>query len=180
MTSLDSAIDFVKEEAEALQGAFSQYDMMALYPALIKIPEDGLYVEVGVRNGRSLMFARKHSKGTVVGIDKGHEILLDKFKNVQDWEFIHKESDEAVKDWDRKIDVLFIDADHTYEGCLADWNNFSPFVKKGGIVYFHDCDDTSPGVEQVFDEIGEGWTDKTLWKDKLDGRKTSVASVVKL
>jgi predicted O-methyltransferase YrrM len=175
-------IDFIEEEATALKGAFSQYDMMALYPALIKIPKDGLYVEIGVRNGRSLMFARKHSKGTVVGIDIGHEIFLDKFKDEKNWEFIHKESNEAVKTWNRPIDVLFIDADHTYEGVKDDWDNFSPFVKPGGIVYFHDCDETSPGVVQLFEEIGEGWTDKTRWTDTLElaGRKTSVASVVKL
>lgn len=129
-------IDYIHEEALGLPGAFSQYDMMALYPGLQDIPKDGLYLEVGVRNGRSLMFARKHSKGRVVGIDKGHEILLDEFKKVKNWEFIHAESNEAVKDWDRQIDVLFIDADHTYQGVKDDWNNFSPFVKKGGVGIF--------------------------------------------
>lgn len=172
-------IDFLKEEAEALPGAFSQYDMMAIYNALQSIPKDGVYLEVGVRNGRSLMFARKHSKGYVFGIDVGHEILLDKFAKEKAWNFIHKASNEAVKDWELPIDVLFIDGDHTYEGCMDDWKNFSPFVKKGGQVFFHDCDETSPGVVQVFEEIGKGW-EKTIWKDELDGRKTSICSVKKL
>ena len=35
-------------------------------------------------------------------------------------------------------DFLFIDADHTYPSVLADWNNYSPMVKEGGLVAFHD------------------------------------------
>ncbi len=172
-------IDYLKEEAEALPGAFSQYDMMAIYPGLIGIPEDGLYVEVGVRNGRSLMFARKYSKGTVVGIDIGHEILLDKFKDCENWEFIHKASNEAVKNWTRPIDVLFIDGDHTYEGVKDDWDNFSPFVKKGGRVYFHDCDNTSPDVVRLFNEIDASKWDKVLCRSEIDDRNTSVARAIK-
>lgn len=161
------------------QGAFSTYDMEAILPALLEIPENGLYLEVGVRHGKSLGFARMFSKGTVVGIDKGHEIDLDWFETKTDRgiTFIHKPSNEAVKEWDRRIDVLFIDGDHTYEGCLDDWKNFSPFVKPGGVVYFHDCDDTSPGVVQVFDEIGGGWENKIKWIEPLGGKKTSMASV---
>lgn len=46
--------------------------------------------------------------------------------------------------WDRStfdekyIDFLFIDGDHTKEGVKQDFDMYSPFVKKGGIVAFHD------------------------------------------
>lgn len=36
------------------------------------------------------------------------------------------------------FDVLFIDGDHRYEGVKADWLNYSPLVKQGGCVIFHD------------------------------------------
>lgn len=36
------------------------------------------------------------------------------------------------------IQFLFIDGDHTYEGCLADLNNFVPKVAYDGIVGLHD------------------------------------------
>ena len=39
---------------------------------------------------------------------------------------------------DQKIDLLFIDADHSYKGVSLDWKNWSPFVRKGGIIAFHD------------------------------------------
>lgn len=169
-------IDFLYEEAVARPGAFSQYDMMAVYPALQKIPKNGLYVEIGVMNGRSLMFARKHSKGTVVGIDIHRYNNWDEvFEGYKNWEFIHGNANDVVKTWDRKIDVLFIDGDHSHEAVQKDWKKWSPFVKKGGMVFFHDADDTSPGVLKVWQEI-KG-KEKGLSRDDLEGRNTSIAWV---
>jgi predicted O-methyltransferase YrrM len=37
-----------------------------------------------------------------------------------------------------KLDVLFIDADHTYSGVKTDYTMYSSLVKKGGIIAFHD------------------------------------------
>lgn len=36
------------------------------------------------------------------------------------------------------IDWLFIDGGHSYEQVEEDWSNYSPLVKKGGIIIFHD------------------------------------------
>jgi hypothetical protein len=36
------------------------------------------------------------------------------------------------------IDFLFIDADHSYKGVSTDWNDWGVFVRKGGIIAFHD------------------------------------------
>jgi len=38
----------------------------------------------------------------------------------------------------KKLDLLFIDGDHTYEGVKKDWTMYSPFMKEGGFVVFHD------------------------------------------
>jgi cephalosporin hydroxylase len=38
----------------------------------------------------------------------------------------------------RRLDVLFIDGDHTYPGVRADFEMYSPLVRPGGIVAFHD------------------------------------------
>jgi len=43
---------------------------------------------------------------------------------------------------DKKLDFLFIDGDHTYEGVKQDFEMYSPFVKKGGYIAFHDINDT--------------------------------------
>lgn len=39
---------------------------------------------------------------------------------------------------DRKIDYLFIDGDHTFEGVKEDFDTYSKFVAKDGIIAFHD------------------------------------------
>lgn len=167
-------IDFNHEEAIARPGSFSSYDMMAVYPTISKIPKKGLYVEIGVQHGRSMTFAREWSKGRVVGVDINENHNFDeRLKDYDNWEFIKGDANDVVKKWKRKIDVLFIDGDHSYEAVKKDWEAWSPFVKKGGTVFFHDCDDTSPGVRQLWEEI-KGH-DKGLSRDSLDDRNTSIA-----
>jgi predicted O-methyltransferase YrrM len=39
---------------------------------------------------------------------------------------------------DNKVDFLFIDGDHSYEGVKKDFEMYSPLVRKGGIIAFHD------------------------------------------
>lgn len=39
---------------------------------------------------------------------------------------------------DGKVDFLFIDGDHTYEGVKADFKMYSGLVRTGGLVVFHD------------------------------------------
>ncbi len=37
-----------------------------------------------------------------------------------------------------KIDLLFIDGDHTYEGVKKDFEMYAPYVNRGGIIALHD------------------------------------------
>jgi predicted O-methyltransferase YrrM len=37
------------------------------------------------------------------------------------------------------IDLLFVDGDHSYDGCLADLRNWYPKLAPGGHVVLHDC-----------------------------------------
>jgi cephalosporin hydroxylase len=48
----------------------------------------------------------------------------------------------------RPIDVLFIDGDHSYEGALCDLMLYSPLVRAGGLIAFHDI------VEDSFTRTG--------------------------
>lgn len=53
-----------------------------------------------------------------------------------------------------KIDFVFIDGDHTYEGVRRDYEMYSPLVKKGGIVAFHDIGKNEEGgVHNLWEEI---------------------------
>jgi len=52
----------------------------------------------------------------------------------------------------RKIDFLFIDADHSYEGVKKDFKLYSDFVRKSGLVAFHDILDEC-GVDKFWSEV---------------------------
>lgn len=67
----------------------------------------------------------------------------------QQVEIVRQASTEAASEWDRAIDLLFIDGDHSYGGVRRDWELFSPFVSRFGVVVFHD---TIWEVGQVHEE----------------------------
>jgi predicted O-methyltransferase YrrM len=60
---------------------------------------------------------------------------------------------------DQKIDLLFIDGDHTYDGVKMDWEMYSSLVRPGGLVVFHDVagnyEDTQ--VKRFWDSIKTGY-----------------------
>jgi cephalosporin hydroxylase len=45
----------------------------------------------------------------------------------------------------KQVDFLFIDGDHTYHGVKSDFDMYSPLVRKGGIVAFHDIGKNEEG-----------------------------------
>lgn len=75
---------------------------------------------------------------------------------------------EALKErlGDSKIDFLFIDGDHSYNGVKTDFLTYSPFVRAGGIIAFHDAlehpKETQCEVKKFIDELKETWP-----KDKV-------------
>ena len=55
------------------------------------------------------------------------------------------------------IDFIFIDGDHSYDACKADIVAWTPFVKRGGVVAFHDFGSRADGVTRaIFEEIKAG------------------------
>lgn len=55
------------------------------------------------------------------------------------------------------IDFIFIDGDHSYEACKADIRAWAPFVKRGGVIAFHDFGSRADGVTRaIFEEIKDG------------------------
>ena len=56
----------------------------------------------------------------------------------------------------KKIDVLFIDGDHSYKGVKMDFEMYAPLVKKNGIIAFHDiviCPEENVDVNKFWNEI---------------------------
>lgn len=54
------------------------------------------------------------------------------------------------------IDLVFIDGDHSYAACRADIAAWTPFVKPGGVMAFHDFGSRADGVTRaIFEAIKE-------------------------
>jgi predicted O-methyltransferase YrrM len=54
-------------------------------------------------------------------------------------------SQRLAERWTDPVDVVFVDGDHSEDGCRADWELWHPFVRPGGLVLFHDARLTQPG-----------------------------------
>ena len=54
-------------------------------------------------------------------------------------------SHEAAARWSGEVDLVFIDGDHSEAGCELDWLCWSPLVRVGGSVAFHDARAGDPG-----------------------------------
>jgi predicted O-methyltransferase YrrM len=54
-------------------------------------------------------------------------------------------SHELARSWQQELDLVFIDGDHSEEGCERDWRDWREFVAPGGHVVFHDARAGRPG-----------------------------------
>lgn len=142
-------INYEDLDKRANLGAFSVYDAEILVPDVMKLKEGEVYLEVGVDRGKSLSIARMvNPKCRVIGVD------IQEDPKVPSTEFYQGDSVDIANSLENlKIDVLFIDGDHTYAGCKRDIDAWYPHMKKDGVMLFHDCDETSPGVVQAVAEF---------------------------
>ena len=74
-----------------------------------------------------LNFMRRAAHRAVNSCSRGKVVWIQKF------------SHEAAQTWKDEIDLLLIDGDHAEIAVEQDWNDWSAFVKPGGVVIFHDA-----------------------------------------
>ncbi len=92
-------------------------------------------------------------------ITGGEIISCDTVKRFKDFShpkfhFINAPSYEIVKIWTQELDILFIDGDHQYEAIKRDYALFFPFVRKNGLIIFHDTNHPLfPGPGKAVREI---------------------------
>jgi len=72
-----------------------------------------------------------------------------------------------------ELDFLFIDGDHTYEGVRRDFEMYSPLVRGGGAVAFHDIVPGPPenvgGVPKFWSEVRNRFKHLEIVKDWSQG-----------
>lgn len=68
---------------------------------------------------------------------------------------IHGDSAETGRTWTGgKVDLVFVDAGHSYEECKADALAWLPHLREGGVMVFHDYTSPNwPNVVRAVDEV---------------------------
>jgi MMP 1-O-methyltransferase len=98
-------------------------------------------------------------------------------------------SHDVAASWSGPLDLVFIDGDHSEEGCETDWLDWSALVAPGGHVVLHDARADQPGgrglpgptavvARHLRDARQAQWTivaeaDRTVAARRADGRRAS-------
>ena len=111
--------------------------------------------EIGCFEGRTCVALAEVTKGRVysvdpfvsgrVGICYGEWIARSHIrrKGLKNVRLLRGFSADVAPSFDRPIDLLFIDANHSYEFVRQDWELWSPKVREGGRIAMHDCKPTA-------------------------------------
>jgi len=157
----DNSIQYLKEFTNKIDGWLSNKEGEFLYKIAKECKGNGVIVEIGSWKGKSTIWLGKGSKNgenvKVYAIDphKGssehiktngektwtfHEFI----RNIKTAEIIDivvpivKTSEKSAKDWNKPIEVLFIDGAHEYEFVEKDFLLYFPHLIDGGIIAMHD------------------------------------------
>ena len=118
------------------------------------VPSNSVVMEIGCGYGQTTRrFAEKgnkvyaidpflpHKDSNLLMGEKPHKIKEKFFKNILGKYVIHyyMTSENALKHYDGdKFDFIFIDGEHSYKALETDIK-WLKYLKKGGLVAFHDC-----------------------------------------
>lgn len=169
------------EKFRAIDGWLSDQEALGLYTTASKLSKNATAVEIGSWQGKSTYCIAKGLRtGKVWAIDpfnadggldlqsqdeynnkKGNRDLLEVFTDnmrsldVLDKIVVKKGYSNQFADEVNKIDFLFIDGDHSIEGCKSDFELYAHKIVPGGFIAFHDYYAHRPelGPTHVIDNI---------------------------
>lgn len=179
---VDNAIDFKTKGLYRIDSVQKREEILALTQAVKSISPKTI-LEIGTCNGGTFFIWANLASELVITCDINKSKIRDELYhsfpppdsnckviplagNSHDREFL-----ETVKNLlnGKQIDFLFIDGDHTKEGVKSDYEMYSPLVRSGGIIAFHDILEKQPiPGNQVFyfwDEIKKSTNTEEFVKD---------------
>ncbi|MFW9895921.1 MAG: CmcI family methyltransferase [Candidatus Thorarchaeota archaeon] len=190
--NIDNALNFAfsfQYFAFTIRTAQVKYEINKLLEILNDL-NPKIILEIGTAGGGTLfLFTRiAHPKATIISVDlpggsfgggyASWKIPIYKSFTIdnQKMKLLRVDSHnlktlEHVKNLikDAKVDFLFIDGDHTYEGVKMDFEMYSGLVREGGIIALHDIVEhtleSGCEVNKFWDEIKHNYKHQELIKD---------------
>lgn len=161
---IDMAIDFKTKGLYRVDSVQMRDEILSLAEAVKSIKPKTI-LEIGTCNGGTLFIWSNIASDLVITCDlnktKVREDLYQKFPPAKsNCRVITLAGDshddgflQTVKSSmdNRQVDFLFIDGDHTEAGVRQDYEMYSPLVRSGGLIAFHDIVEKQPIPQnQVF------------------------------
>ena len=129
-------------------------DLRILLENVESIISNGNYVEIGVADGSSIITVASFRPDiNCYGIEikpeiKGEKAIKDLGLNNIHF-YLGKGAEEICKEWNKEIDLLFIDGEHTFPNIFWDFVGWYPYVKSGSKILFHDFEKWQEGKYQI-------------------------------
>lgn len=164
----------VRALAEGVKGWLTDGEGALLYDFARRCTGRGAIVEIGSWHGRSTIYLAKGSEAgarvPVYAVDPhtGSPEHHDRYGDV--WTFdvfkaniaragvgdlvrpLVMTSEDAARQFDGPVELLFIDGDHAYEAVRSDWELWSPRLVTGGWVVLHDTGESWGGPRRIVRE----------------------------
>jgi predicted O-methyltransferase YrrM len=172
---LDTVIRNAWQLTERTPGHLGENEARLLGLLAACVPARGAIVEIGSFKGKSTVMlasvAAHYGLGPVVAIDphtapsatdptiaagastfEEFNASLRTAELAEHVETHRAYSRDVAKGWNRPIRLLWIDGDHTYGGAKEDFDLFTPYLLKEGVVALHDALNAFEGPIRVFVE----------------------------
>jgi predicted O-methyltransferase YrrM len=185
MDDLDRILELIESIPERMCGGLQPRFLYELSRATA-----GPVVEIGTCAGKStiaLAYGQKVRNGhPVTTIDLlEHEQIEANLRRAGVDEWVRRVVDESTavaRRWVGDIGLLWIDGDHSYKGVVRDISAWSPLVRQGGLMAFHDY--PAPGGHEM-GSVGHAVFEKVLsrpdvWKVVSDREAGSIIVFEKL
>ncbi len=160
-SDIDETVNFIYKKFSSLFKPIQVESELKSLLKIFKVNQPKTVLEIGTANGGTLFCFTKLSPddAIIISIDLPQSALGEIFHNKTIPISIYKSfakpnqqlfllrndshSLETLKSLEailsnRKLDFLFIDGDHSYEGVKKDFEMYGPLVRAGGIIAFHD------------------------------------------
>ena len=162
-------IDKIVEESKASQNKAELRELLRMlfaYRSSYRV-----ILEIGIHFGHNLHnLARAFNPDILIGIESDvshfkafttypHPVISGSSHDIETMRSLKSLIGE------RKIDLLFIDGDHSFEGVKQDYEEYSKYLSKGGVIVIHDIESEAE-VKKFWESIQDSITNFKTIKHK--------------